>query len=42
MLGCIENSVESSILMLGCIDNSVESLHTEVKVYREQRGEYAY
>ena len=30
------------ILMLGCIENSVESLHTDVRVYREQCGEFAY
>ena len=31
-----------SILMLGCKGNSVESMHTDVRVYREQFGEYAY
>ena len=30
------------ILMLGCIENSVESIHTDVRVYREQCGEFAY
>ena len=30
------------ILMLGCIENSLESMHTDVRVYREQCGEYGY
>ena len=30
------------ILMLGCKGNSVESMHTDVRVYREQCGEFAY
>ena len=28
--------------MLGCKENSVESMHTDVRVYREQCGEFAY
>ena len=30
------------ILMLECIENSVESMHTDIRVYREQCGEFAY
>ena len=29
-------------MMLGCIENSVESMHTDVRVYSEQCGEYTY